>query len=176
MRWTTRCLAAALTLPLGACGKSAATLAGEVRSCSAITIDAKGAAQCLVLQYKWKQKKADSAATVFQRQQDSTAQVKADSAWRAEGARHAKEADGCARDPSGEVARCLVGYGWAEARAAATADSLWRRDGTKHRQELTRCAVGRNPQVGSCLQLYYKWSPERALAVDDSIRRARMKK
>jgi len=176
MRWTKPCLAAALTLPLLACGKSAATLAGEVRSCSAITIDAQGAAQCLVLQYKWRQKKADSAATAFQRQQDSSSQGKADSAWRAEGARHAKEAEGCARDPSGEVARCLVGYGWAEARAAATADSLWRHDAARHHEELARCSAGRKLQVGSCLQLYYKWSPERALAVDDSIRRARMKR
>jgi hypothetical protein len=31
-------------------------------------------------------------------------------------------------------------------------------------------------QAGACLQLYYKWSPERALAVDDSIGRARMKR
>src|SRR2546430_5266612 len=53
-RWTRRQFTAALTLALLACGKSAARKAAEVRECSAITMDAKGAAQCLVLQHNWK--------------------------------------------------------------------------------------------------------------------------
>ena len=45
-------------------------------------MDAKGAAQCLVLQYKWKQTEALTAATAFQQHADSINQSRADSAWR----------------------------------------------------------------------------------------------
>jgi len=182
MGWTrwTRCtrsrFTAALTLALLACGKSVAKKAAEVRECSAITMDAKGAAQCLVLQHKWSQTEALTAATAYQRQQDSLNQSRADSSWRADAGRHARELTDCAKDPSGEVARCRVGYGWADPRAAAAADSLWRHNAAKHKNELTTCVVQRKMQPGACLQLYYKWSPERALAVDDSIARAKMKR
>ena len=158
-----------------ACGKSAEKRLAEVRECSRITMDAKGAAQCLVLQYKWKSPQALAAATSYQQQQDSIAQSRADSAWTADAGRHKKEMETCARDPSGDVARCLVGFGWADARASATADSLWRHDSGEHRQQVTRCTRQRQMQAGACLQLYYKWSPERALAVDDSIRRAHLR-
>src|SRR5207302_423132 len=123
-RWTRSRFAAALTLAILACGKSAARKAAEVRECSAITMDAKGAAQCLVLQHKWKQPAALAAATRYQQEQDSTAQLHADSAWRADAARHTREIGDCAKDPSSDMARCLVGYGWAEARAAATAEPI----------------------------------------------------
>ena len=176
MRWTKAWFVAGLTLSTVACAKSAAKKAAEVRECSRITMDAKGTAQCLVLQYRWKQPAALAAATRYQQEQDSLAQARADSGWLADAARHGKEVGQCAKDPSGEVARCLVGYGWAEARAAVTADSVWRHDAPTHRQELAKCARNRQVQVGSCLQLYYKWSPARALAVDDSIRRAQMKR
>ena len=175
-RWTRSRFAAALTLAILACGKSAARKAAEVRECSAITMDAKGAAQCLVLQHKWKQPAALAAATRYQQEQDSTAQLHADSAWRADAARHTREIGDCAKDPSSDMARCLVGYGWAEARAAATSDSLWGHDASKHRQEIATCTRQRKMQAGSCLQLYYKWSPARALAVDDSMRRAQMRR
>jgi len=178
MGWTRRTSArftAALTLALLACGKSAARKAAEVRECSSITMDAKGAAQCLVLQHNWNQTEALHAATVYQQHQDSLNQSRADSTWRADAGRHAKEVSACATDPSGEVVRCLVGYGWADARAAAASDSLWRHDAAKHKNERTTCIVQRKMQPGACLQLYYKWSPERALAVDDSIARAKMK-
>src|SRR6059036_4043746 len=124
MRWTKAWLAAAVTLSAVACVKSAAKKAAEVRECSRITMDAKGAAQCLVLQYKWKPAQALTAATTYQQEQDSLAQLHADSTWRAEAARHRKEITECAQDPSGDVTRCLMGYGWAEARALATEDSL----------------------------------------------------
>ena len=176
MHRTKAWFAAAATVFALACGKSAEKRLAEVRECSRITMDAKGLAQCLVLQYKWKPAQALTAATSYQRQQDSIAQSRADSTWRADAARHKREVGVCGTDPSGDVARCLVGFGWADARATATADSLWRRDGSKHRQQLTKCAHNRQIQVGSCLQLYYKWSPERALAVDDSIRRAQMRR
>ena len=175
-RWTRSRLTAALTLGVLACGKSAARKAAEVRECSAITMDAKGAAQCLVLQHSWNQTEALRAATRYQQEQDSIAQSHADSAWRAGAARHKGEIAACARDPSSDMARCLVGYGWAEARAAATADSLWHDEAPAHRQQVAACTRQRQMQAGVCLQLKYKWSPERALVVDDSIRRAQMRR
>jgi hypothetical protein len=175
MRWTKRWFAAAPLLLALAC-KSAAKKAAEVRECSRITMNAGGAAQCLVLQFKWKQAAALTAATQYQRHQDSVAQFTADSTWRGAAARHQKEIALCASDPSGEAARCLTTFGWADARATATADSLWRHDASKHHRELVDCMRRAKIQAGACLQLYYKWSPERALAVDDSLRRAKLRR
>jgi hypothetical protein len=176
MHWTKAWFAAAVTVSLLACFKSAAKKAAEVRECSRITMDAAGAARCLVVQHRWKEAAALEAATKYQQEQDSIAQTRADSTWRADAARHKREIADCAKDPSGDMTRCLVGYGWAEARAAATADSMWRHDAPKHRQEMATCTRQRKMQAGSCLQLYYKWSPARALAVDDSIRRAQLRR
>src|SRR2546429_754658 len=94
-------------------------------------MEAAGAANCLVLQYRWKKDQALTAARRFQHEQDSTAQVTADSGWRADAARHPKEIKQCASDPSGDVTRCLLGFRWAEARAQATRRSLWRRHRAK---------------------------------------------
>ena len=174
MRWTKPCLTALCVFAATSCSKSEAKKLAEVRSCSAITMDAAGAANCLVLQYRWKKDQALTAARRFQHEQDSTAQVTADSGWRADAARHLKEIKQCASDPSGDVTRCLLGFGWAEARAKATDDSLWRANGSKRRQEIQTCARRKDMQVGACLQLYYKWSADRALAVYDSIRRAQL--
>jgi hypothetical protein len=175
MRSTKWSLVVVLPAVVVAC-KSASRKLSEVRSCSAITIDAKGASQCLVLQYKWSKADADKAAGAFQRTEDSTAQVSADSGWHAGAAQHEKEIRQCASDPSGDVVRCLLGYGWADARAKGTADSLWRRDAPQRRDQVLRCTRQKQMQAGACLQLYYKWSPDRSLAVDDSIRRAQMRR
>ncbi len=156
--------------------KSEAKKLVEVRACSAITMDAPGAANCLVLQYKWKKREALAYAQPFQFEQDSIAQFKADSGWRADAVRHSKEVRQCAADPSGDMTGCLLGFGWAEPRARATEDSTWLTNGSKHRQEIASCAHRRDMQAGACLQLYYKWSPARAIAVDDSIRRAQMRR
>src|SRR5437762_11285782 len=136
IRWSKAWLAAVVAAAALGCFKSAAKKAAEVRECSRITMDAKGAAQCLVLQYKWTQAAALAAATTYQQEQDSIAQLHADSTWRAEAARHKKEIAECAKDPSGDVTRCLMGYGWAEARAAATEDSVGRPDAPKPRQAI----------------------------------------
>ncbi|HEY6208827.1 MAG TPA: hypothetical protein VIW28_07200 [Gemmatimonadales bacterium] len=175
MRATKARFAILLGLPVLGCGKSEAKKREEVRSCSAITMDAPGAAECLVLQYRWRKAPAESAAAAYERQRDSVAQFKADSAWRANAAAHARELERCAADPSGEVMRCLVSFGWADGRARASADSLWRHDAPQHREQVLTCARQRKMQAGACLQLYHKWSPERALAVDDSIRRAKLR-
>ncbi len=175
MRWTTLSLLALVPAVALACGKSEAKKLTEVRACSAITMDAKGAANCLVLQYKWKKDQALVYAQRFEHEQDSIAQVRADSAWRADAQRHMKEVQQCSIDPSGEVSRCLMEFGWAEARAKGTEDSLWRHDTSRHRDQIHACTRQTQMQAGACLQLYYKWSPERALAVDDSIRRAKLR-
>src|SRR5438034_11406130 len=91
MRWTKAWFAAAVTASALACFKSAAQKAAEVRECSRITMDAKGTAQCLVLQYKWNQAAALTAATKYQGEQDSVAQLHADS--RSEERRVGKRAD-----------------------------------------------------------------------------------
>lgn len=176
MRWTKAWFVVGGALAAAGCAKSAAKKAAEVRECSRISMDARGAARCLELQYKWKRSEALTAATAYQQQQDSVAQFHADSSWRADAPRHKQETEQCAKDPSGEVARCLVGFGWADARAQATADSLWRHDAPARRNQLLTCTRQRRMQAGACLQLYYKWSPERAIAVDDSIARAKMKR
>src|SRR5258708_38063385 len=173
MRWTKRWFAVVPLLLAVAC-MAAGEKPGEVRECSRIPMNAQGAAQCLGLQFKWNKAAALTAATQYQRQQDSLAQFKADSSWRGAAAQHKKEIALCASDPSGEAARCLSSFGWAEARATATADSLWRRDASKHRGELAACTRNRQMQAGACLQLYYKWSPQPAPAVDDSMRRPKL--
>src|SRR5256714_2647114 len=133
MRWTKAWFAAAVTASTLACFKSAAKKAAEVRECSRITMNAQGAAQCLVLQYKWNQDAALTAATAYQQQQDSIAQLHADSTWRAEAARHKKEIAECAQDPSGDATRRLLGYSRAAARALATHDSAWHHDSANQR-------------------------------------------
>src|SRR2546422_273232 len=170
MRWTKAWFAAAVTASTLACFKSAAKKAAEVRECSGITMNAQGAAQCLVLQYKWKQDAALTAAAAYQQQQDSIAQLHADATWRAEAARHKNEIAECAKDPSGDVTRCLMGYGWAEARAVVTEDSLWRHDAANHRQQVATCTRQRKMQAGSSPQPYYQWEPPPAPCVAASRR------
>src|SRR2546423_15360005 len=159
MRWTKAWFAAAVTASTLACFKSAAKKAAEVRECSRITMNAQGAAQCLVLQYKWNQDAALTAATAYQQQQDSIAQLHADATWRAEAARHKNEIAECAKDPSGDVTRCLMGYGWAEARAVVTEDSLWRHDAANHRQQVATCTRQRKMQAGAWLPLLLQGDP-----------------
>ena len=175
MRPTKARFAILLVLPVLGCGKSEAKKREEVRSCSRITMDVPGAALCLVKEYRWRKAPAESAAAAYERQRDSIAQFKADSAWRVDAAVHVRELERCADDPSGEVMRCLVSFGWADGRARAAADSLWRHDAPQHREQVLTCTRQRKMQPGACLQLYHKWSPERALAVDDSIRRAKLR-
>ncbi len=65
MRRTKARFAILLVLPVLGCGKSEAKKREEVRSCSAITMDVPGAAQCLVLQYRWRKAPAESAAAAY---------------------------------------------------------------------------------------------------------------
>src|SRR2546427_3905899 len=117
MRWTKPGLTALCVLAATSCGKSEAKKLAEVRSCSAITMDAAGAANCLVLQYRWKKDQALTAARRFQHEQDSTAQVTADSGWRAGAPRHPKKNKQSAHDPAGDVAPCPLRFGWGQGPA-----------------------------------------------------------
>jgi len=175
MRWIKGWSAALAVCSLVSCSKSPETRLAEVRSCSAITVEANSAAECLVLRYNWKNDEALAATRQYQHEQDSSARYAADSAWRADAAQHATDIRRCAADPSGDMVRCLLISGWPEELARATDDSLWGRDASKHRQEMLTCTRRRDMQAGACLQLYYKWTPARALAVDDSLRRAKVR-
>src|SRR2546422_11312869 len=88
---------------------------------------------------------------------------------------HKNEIAECAKDPSGDVTRCLMGYGWAEARAVVTEDSLWRHDAANHRQQVATCTRQRKMQAGAGLPLYFKWKPPRAPPVGGSNPRAPMR-
>src|SRR2546430_15393893 len=74
MRWTKPCLTALCVFAATSCSKSEAKKLAEVRSCSAITMDAAGAANCPVLQYRWKKDQALTAARRVQHEQDNTPQ------------------------------------------------------------------------------------------------------
>src|SRR5437867_12116453 len=99
MRWTKPGLTALCVLAATSCSKSEAKKLAEVRSCSAITMDAAGAANCLVLQYRRKKDQALTAAGRFQHEQDSTAQVTAGSGPTGDGARHLTEVNQCPSHP-----------------------------------------------------------------------------
>jgi hypothetical protein len=163
------------TLAAAGC-KLESTKRKEVRECVAISLSVQGAAACLEARYNWKKEAALAAAQSYRGQLDSAAQVTADSAWKAEAARHRREVEECRGDQSRSLARCLQEtYLWSETRAKATDDSLWRHDAAKHQDEVQQCVRRRDMNTASCLQLYYKWSPERALALADSIERAKLR-
>ena len=161
-------------LALAACS-SAEKKRTQVQNCSAISLDAPGIARCLVAQYGWKDAAAQEAGVVRQHELDSIARWQRDSTWSADGPRHHQELVKCA-DARGDVARCLTEtYGWDDQHAVAAFDSVWQHDGAQHAKEVRDCQRQGKGRIGSCLMLYHKWEPKRALAVDDSIERARIK-
>src|SRR2546430_9336216 len=99
MRWTKPCLTALCVFAATSCSKSEAKKLAEVRSCSAITMDAAGAANCLVLQYRWKKDQALTAAPRLPHEQGSTAPGTAAFRLRGGGARHPKKMQPCASGP-----------------------------------------------------------------------------
>lgn len=166
---------ALLGLAAAGCGKSEAKLRQEVKDCSAISLDAPGISACLVAQFRWSAEKAAPAGVARQRELDSIAAFQRDSLWALDAPRHQKELASCTA-AGGDVAGCLANtHGWEQQRALATADASWHRDAAKHRTEVRKCQQQRKSSVGACLILYYKWDSKRALALDDSLARARMK-
>jgi hypothetical protein len=166
-------VAALLALSLPACGKSQDDRVADVRRCSSVNTQADLIALCLTSEHGWKDAAADSAGRVRQRELDSTRQWQEDSMWNADSARHKAELRQCSSGD--DVHECLlVRFGWGTDRAGRAADSLWARNAQRHARETRACASSRSA-IASCLMLNYKWSARRALATEDSIRRARMR-
>jgi len=163
------------SLAIAACGKSEAKKHEEILSCSTSSLDARGISACLVAMYRWKEAEAAVAGRVRQREVDSIARLQRDSLWRLDAARHRQELAKCAPQ-GGDVARCLGdNFAWDPERATTTFDSVWHAEAPQHRGQIQRCALQRKSSVGSCLMLYYKWDPKHALALDDSLVRAKMR-
>jgi hypothetical protein len=157
---------------LAGCGVKR-NLAGEVRECSSISLDAKGTAQCLVQLHRWEPAKARLAAEGRHRELDSLKAWHDDSVWSIEAERHRRDVATCTRgaDP---LDRCLLMAGWPLKQVTRTIDSLWVRDAAAHRREIQACQSRRDVNLASCLTLYYKWDNERALQTADSITRERL--
>jgi hypothetical protein len=157
---------------VAACG-SRRDRQSEIRECSAISLDVKGATQCLVQLYQWEPGAARRAAEARHRELDSLKTWQEDSVWDVDAAKHRRELAACRRgvDP---LDRCLLIAGWSLGRVTATTDSIWEAELPKHRGELFACQRRREMNLASCLTLYYKWDSDRALRTADSITRARL--
>lgn len=168
-----RTAVAVLLVALLGCSKSDEDRRGEVRRCSAVNTQAELIAVCLTSEHGWKDAEADSAARREARQLDSTRTAQEDSMWNADSADHRAALRQCGI--GNDVKECLLlRFGWSDARATRAADSLWARNADRHLREVRSCARGRNP-MASCLMLNYKWNAPRAMATEDSVRRARMR-
>lgn len=167
--------AAVVCLALGACkGKSAEERAADLQLCSALSSAPLEISQCLQGQGGWSGKAADSAANIQSRAIDSAKAEIGTLAQRAD-AQHAGEVRQCDRSLV-DMKTCLITrFGWEEDRATAADDSVWNSRSAEHAREIRTCAGRRGVGAGACLQLHYKWLPRRALALDDSIRRANIR-
>jgi hypothetical protein len=171
MRFATHVTCVALLVFLACKGKSADERAMDLQTCSALSSAALEIAQCLQGQGGWSAKAADSAANVRARELDSVRSQIGAMAERAD-SQHAGEVQECDRSLV-DMKTCLITrFGWEEDQATAVDDSVWNSRSAEHQREITSCAGRRGLGAGACLQLHYKWLPRRALALDDSIRRA----
>ena len=168
-------VAAAVGLLLAcAAPKTAEQRAADLETCTALSTAPLEIAQCLRGRGGWAEAAADSAANQRARELDSVnAQIGAIAA-RAD-SQHAAEIRACDARLV-DMKSCLITrFGWDENRAAAVDDSTWNDAASEHQSQIRSCSGRRGVGTGSCLQLYYKWLPRRALALDDSIRRANIR-
>jgi len=164
-------LAILTILACGCTGKSAEERAADLQLCSAQTSAPLEISQCLQGQGGWSAKAADSAANIQARAIDS-AKAEIGALTERADAQHAGEVRQCDRSLV-DMKTCLITrFGWEEDKATATDDSVWNSRSAEHGREIRNCAGRRGVGTGACLQLHYKWLPRRALALDDSIRRA----
>ena len=155
-----------------ACKTDAARRA-EVVACSERSGDALEIELCLSGNYGWKAPEARTAGIARAGELDSLERVRDDSLWALSAARRRDEIRKCGDQ---DLAPCLlVTYAWPPRRAEAAAESVWRAELPRHQREIRQCAAEYQTGVGACLQLKYKWLQARALALDDSIMRARMR-
>ncbi|HUK21395.1 MAG TPA: hypothetical protein VLV45_07545 [Gemmatimonadales bacterium] len=175
MNRTRVAMAAMVATLVWACGKSEAKRRSEIESCSAITLDAAGISNCLMAQYRWKPDAAGAAAKARQHELDSAAAHQRDSLWTLTSAQHRRDLASCMAR-AGDVSRCLTdNYAWDPGRATTAFDSVWHLDGRKHQQEVAACRKQGNANPSNCLMLYYKWDPKHAIAINDSLERARIR-
>jgi hypothetical protein len=157
---------------LVACSKSPGDRAVEVESCSVTSTRAAAIAQCL-REIGWRAAAAESAGRAQEHEVDSVQAEIGGLAARAD-SQHGGELKDCDRRLV-DLKSCLITqYGWDEDLATRTDDSLWNTRSAEHQRQIRACLSRRRVGTGACLQLYYKWLPRRALALDDSIRRANL--
>lgn len=155
-------------------GKSAEERALDLESCSVLSSAPLEIAQCLQGRGGWSAAAADSAANARYRELDSVKTQLATLNQHAD-AQHASEVQACDARLV-DMKTCLITrYGWEEDRATVIDDSVWNSRGAEHQRQIRNCAGRRGFGAGACLQLHYKWLPRRALALDDSIRRANIR-
>jgi len=174
MRWSVPCRLLLLCAAGAAgCNRTSRELARlqEVRTCTAISVDNAGAAECLVRMHNWKPAEAMAAARRYQRVVDSTRARQEDSLWTMDAAAHRRDVERC---QGHDMAQCLTLAGWSEAHAKQATDSVWDRNKDRHTRELTDCARRSRGNPAPCLMLSYQWDSDRAQAAGDSIMRARM--
>jgi len=146
----------------------------DVESCSASGTTTLAITQCLRTEAGWPQAAAESAALARAGELDSL-QREIDAITRRADSRYQGEVESCDKMFE-DLKTCLITrHGWVEDRAAAADDSLWSSHSSEHDRQVRNCLGRRGVGTGACLQLHYKWSPRRALALDDSLRRANLR-
>lgn len=159
---------------LAACGKSASERLADVENCSAVSANPATIARCLREQGGWSAAAAESAAAVHLRELD-TLKSQLGALTEHADSQHAGEVRSCDQRLV-DMKTCLITrFGWEEDKAAAIDDSVWSSRSTEHERQIRNCAGRSGVGAGACLQLHYKWLPRRALALDDSIRRANIR-
>jgi hypothetical protein len=160
-------------LTLTACGKSAAERVADVESCSATVTSAAAIARCLRASGGWSVAAAESAGVARVRELDSVREEIRAITARAD-SQHASEVRSCDQVLV-DLQSCLITrFGWEEDAARRVDDSLWDSRAAEHQRQIRSCLSRRGVGTGACLQLHYKWLPRRALALDDSIRKANL--
>ena len=168
-----RTVVAVLLLGLLGCSKSDEERRDEVARCGGLSSDADVIAVCLMTEHKWKEGPADSAGKREGFRIDSMRVAQEAAMWNSDSVRHKAALKACAK--TNDARECLlVRHGWPADRATRSADSLWARDAAAHGRQIRSCSRSQGP-IASCLMLNYKWNAPRAMATEDSVRRARLR-
>ncbi len=164
---------AVLLLGLLGCGKSEEEKRDEVARCGGLSSDADVIAVCLMTEHKWKDGPADSAGKREAFRLDSMRAAQEAAMWNSDSVRHKAALKAC--NATNDAKECLlVRHGWPADRAARAAESVWARDAATHGRQIRSCSRSQGP-IASCLMLNYKWNAPRAMATEDSVRRARLR-
>lgn len=163
----------AIALALVACGKSAEERRTDVELCSVSNTEAAAISKCLREESGWRAAAAESAGRVRAHELDSVRSEIGVITARAD-SQHQAEVAACDQKLEDFKTCLLTRFGWEEDQATRTDDSLWNSRSAEHQGQIRSCLGPRGVGTGACLQLHYKWSPRRALALDDSIRRANL--